>query len=246
MDHQPWLGPLWEAFVTGGLELDWHLGFARKATIRTVAGRLSADWRATAATLFNLRVGKFVREVVIDLPRLEPGASAELPAAITGAQRWFATLPSTPETLSSLQLGYHLAPSAGAPVYAIEALEERLPRLTGSTVYTRATSARLRTLTVHEGTRLVGIDGARPLTHDVLRVRRGLKNHLHLEAPPGLPLLGEGNPCFFAMHEGRFLLVAGRMRGELRVNQRVDSQYELLPGDVVEVQAAAKFRFEVG
>jgi hypothetical protein len=36
------------------------------------------------------------------------------------------------------------------------------------------------------------------------------------------------------------------MRGELRVNQRVDSHYELLPGDLIEVQAAAKFRFEVG
>jgi uncharacterized protein (TIGR02996 family) len=245
LDHQPWLGPLWELFVTGGLELDWHLGFARRATIRSVAGRLSPDWRATAATLFNLRVGKFVREVVIDLPRLEPGSSAELPASIAEAQRWFATLPSTPESLGALSLGYHLAPRAGTPVFALELLEQRLPRLKGTTVYTRATSARLRTLTVHDGTRLVGIDGVKPLTHDVLRVRRGLKNHLHLEAPPGLPLLGEGNPCFFAMNEGRFTLVAGRMRGELRVNQRVDSHYELLPGDLIEVQAAAKFRFEV-
>ncbi len=245
LDHQPWLGPLWDLFVTGGLEVDWHLGFARRATLRPVAGRLSPDWRATAATLFNLRVGKFVREMVIDLPRLEAGSSADLPASIAEAQRWFATLPSVPESLSALSLGYHLAPRAGTPVTAIELLEHRLPRLGGASVYTRATSARLKTLSVQAGTRLVGIDGTKPLTQDVLRVRRGLKNHLHLEAPPGLPLLGEGNPCFFAMNEGRFMLVAGRMRGELRVNQRVDSHYELLPGDVIEVQAAAKFRFEV-
>jgi hypothetical protein len=35
------------------------------------------------------------------------------------------------------------------------------------------------------------------------------------------------------------------MRGEVRVNQRIDSLYELLPGDVIDVQAAARFRFEV-
>jgi hypothetical protein len=57
--------------------------------------------------------------------------------------------------------------------------------------------------------------------------------------------MADGNPCFFSSNEARVQLVAGRMRGEVRVNQRIDSLYELLPGDVIDVQAAARFRFEV-
>jgi hypothetical protein len=35
------------------------------------------------------------------------------------------------------------------------------------------------------------------------------------------------------------------MRGELRVNHRIDALYELLPGDLIEIQGLARFRFEV-
>jgi hypothetical protein len=76
-------------------------------------------------------------------------------------------------------------------------------------------------------------------------VRRGTKTSLHLESPPGIPFMADGNPCYFASHDARVRLIAGRMRGEVRINQRIDALYELLPGDVFDVQGAARFRFEV-
>jgi hypothetical protein len=60
-----------------------------------------------------------------------------------------------------------------------------------------------------------------------------------------MPFLAEGNPCYLATGEGRVRLVTGRMRGELRVNGRPDALHELLPGDLLEIQGGARFRFEL-
>ena len=244
MDHQPWMGPLWEAFISGGLEIEWHLGFARKVAIRSVAGRMALDWRAVAATLFNLRVGRFIRELTIDVPRLEHTSASEVPTAILLAQQWLAAQPSTPITLRALMLGYQVTPPGAPPMVVLDALVGRCPQLKGCQVYLRAHSAKLRLLSQADGAKVTGIpEGVRSLA-GVVRVRRGTRQ-LHLESPPGIPFMADGNPCFFSSNEARVQLVAGRMRGEVRVNQRIDSLYELLPGDVIDVQAAARFRFEV-
>jgi uncharacterized protein (TIGR02996 family) len=244
VDHQPWLGPLWDAFINGSLEIDWALGFARRVTLRSVAGRLALDWRAVASTMFNLRIGRFVGELTVDVPRLEHTAAREVHQAIMQAQEWLAAQPSTPATLRSLQLGYQVGPFAEAPLPVSEVLIAKCPQLRGTSVYTRAQAAKLRVLSVSDGAKLTGIaDGVRLLT-GVVRVRRGTRA-LHLESPPGIPFMADGNPCFFSANEARVQLICGRMRGEVRVNQRIDSLFELLPGDVIDVQAAAKFRFEV-
>ena len=244
LDHQPWLGPLWEAFVSGGLELEWNLGFARKAAIRAVAGRLALDWRAVAAMLFNLRVGRFLRELTIDVPRLEHTSLAEVPGAILAAQQWLAAQPSTPATLRALTLGYQVTPPGAPSLQVYDGLLLKCPQLRGAQVYTRAHSARLRLLSQQDGAKVTGIpEGVRGLS-GVVRVRRGTRQ-LHLESPPGIPFMADGNPCFFSSNEARVQLITGRMRGEVRVNQRIDSLYELLPGDLIDVQGAARFRFEV-
>lgn len=243
MDHQPWLGPLWEHLISGALEIDWHLGFARRVTLRTTAGRLPLDWRSVCATLFNLRIGRFVRELVIDLPRLDQVPLGNVPEALVSAQRFLAALPGAPSTLQSLLLGYHVTPAA--PVQVLDELVARAPRLRGNLVYLRASGARLKLLSVHDGTQVSGlIEGVRPMG-GVVRVRRGSRTQLHLESPPGIPFMADGNPCYFATNDARVRLIAGRMRGEVRVNQRIDALYELLPGDVFDVQGAAKFRFEL-
>jgi uncharacterized protein (TIGR02996 family) len=243
VDHQPWVGHLWEHLVSGALEIDWHLGFARRVTLRTAAGRLPLDWRAACAGLFNLRIGRFVRDLVVDVPRLDQVPPGGVPEALVAAQRWLAAQPSTPSTLRSLLLGYHVG--AAPPVQVLDELVERAPRLRGALVYLRAAAARLRMISHHDGVQVTGLtDGVRLLS-GVVRVRRGARTHLHLESPPGIPFLADGNPCYFAANEARTRLIAGRMRGEVRVNQRIDALYELLPGDLIDVQGTARFRFEV-
>lgn len=244
LDHLPWLGPLWDAFVSGELEVEWQWGFVKRATLRTVAGRLPTDWRALVSTLVNLRVGRLVRGLVIDLPRLGSLSTVRIPEAVIEAQRFLATLPGLPATLERVSLGYHVATPASGPLTVTEELATRVPRLRGTPVYQRVSGVRLRVLSVADGVKLSGIDGSRILT-GVTRLRRGQRGQIFIESPPGIPFMADGNPCYFAFNEGRAQLVTGRMRGEVRVNNRIDSLYELLPDDVVDVQAGAKFRLEV-
>ena len=94
------------------------------------------------------------------------------------------------------------------------------------------------------GVVLNGIEENRVLA-GVTRMRRGQRNQLVLESPPGIPFMADGNPCYLSFTEGRAQLIAGRMRGEVRVNNRIDSLFSLLPDDVIDVQAGAKFRVEL-
>ncbi|GMU59566.1 MAG: hypothetical protein AMXMBFR34_13290 [Myxococcaceae bacterium] len=244
LDHLPWLGPLWDAFVSGALEVDWHLGFVRRATLRTVAGRLPIDWRASVTGLFNLRVGRFVRELTVDVPRLDSVPGPRVAEAIIEAQRFLASLPSLPSSLERVSLGYQIEQPSGPSIPVVDELAQRVPRLLGGEVYRRAGLGRLTLVWQAEGTRLSGLNDGRRLLSGVLRLRKGLRGQLHLESPPGIPFT-DGEPCYVTFTDGRVRLVAGRLRGELRVNHRIDAQYELLPGDLIELQGMARFRFEV-
>jgi uncharacterized protein (TIGR02996 family) len=245
LDHLPWLGSLWDAFVSGALEVDWHLGFVRRATLRTVAGRLPIDWRTAVTELFNLRIGRFVRELTVDVPRLSAVPRALIPEAVADAQRFLASIPALPTTLERVSLGYEVMQPGGASIAVVEELAERVPRLLGGEVYRRTGLARLTLVWQGDGTRLTGLDDGRRTLSDVLRLRKGIKGELHLESPPRIPFLPDGNPCYLSFNDGRVQLVAGCMRGELRVNHRVDALYELLPGDLIELPGLARFRFEV-
>jgi uncharacterized protein (TIGR02996 family) len=245
LDHLPWLGSLWDAFVSGALEVDWHLGFVRRATLRTVAGRLPIDWRAAVTELFNLRVGRFVRELTIDIPRFSSVPREWLRMVVFDAQQYLASIPALPTTLERVSLGYEVVQPGGAPMAVEEVLARRVPRLRGSEVYQRAGLARLTLVWQGDGARLTGLDDGQRTLGDVLRLRKGTKGELHLESPPRIPFLPDGNPCYLSFNDSRVQLVAGRMRGELRVNHRVDALYELLPGDLIELPGLARFRFEV-
>ena len=245
LDHGPWLGPLWDPFVAGELEIDWHFGFIRRATVRSAAGRLPTDWRALVSTLLNLRVGRFVRSLVIDLPRLQSLTPMQIPQEVVAAQHFLAELPSLPMTLERLSFGYHAAQPASGPLSVTEELALRLPHLRGAPVYQRVNGVRLRVLSTADGVKLGGIEGSRVLT-GVTRIRRGNRNQLFLESPPGaMPFMVDGDPCFLTITTGRAQLFAGRMRGEVRVNNRIDASYELLPDDVIDVLAGGRFRLEV-
>lgn len=244
LDHMPWLGPLWDAFVAGELEVDWQFGFVKRATIRTAAGRMPTDWRGLVSTLLNLRIGRFVRTLSIDLARLQNLTPLQIPEEVISAQKFLSELPALPVSVEKLSLGYHVAQPSSGPLSVTEELALRLPRLRGTPVYQRANAVRLRVLSVVPGVILSGIEGNRVLT-GVTRIRRGQRNQLFLESPPGIPFMADGNPCYFAFTDGRAQLITGRMRGEVRVNNRIDSLYALLPDDVIDVQGAAKFRLEI-
>ena len=244
IDHMPWLGPLWDSFVAGELEVEWQYGFVRRAALRTAAGRLNSDWRELVQMLFGLRVGRLIRSLTIDLPRYENLSPAQIPEAVVAAQQLLAGLPRLPSTLERLSLGYHVGQPGHGTLPVIETLAQRVPALRGGVVYQRGQGVRLRVLSKVPGAVLTGIEDSRILS-GVTRVRRGQRNHLHIESPPGLPFMADGNPCYFSFSDGRAQLIAGRMRGEVRVNNRIDALFYLLPDDVIDVQAGAKFRVEL-
>lgn len=240
LDHLPWMGALWDVFVSGELEVEWHLGFISRATLRTTAGRLPMDWKDALCQLLNLRIGHFVQSLVIDLPRLENLESPAISEALASAQHFLAQLPALPETLEHVSLGYE-ADSSSPPVETGSELVLRRPRLQGTPVYQRANGLHLKLVQKAPGTSLVGLETSRPLS-GVTRIRRGGPDQLIIESPPGIPLIASGNPCFFSFTNGRAQLVAGKMRGEVRVNNRIDALYQLLPNDVIDVSGAARFQ----
>ncbi len=242
VDHLPWLGPLWDAFVAGELEIEWQFGFIKRATLRTVAGRMPVDWRALVAQLLNLRIGRFIRSLTIDLPKLENAVSEPPSAQVATAQQFFLNLPALPETIEHLSFGYQVAQTPSS-IRASAALVLRLPRL-ASSIYAETTSVGLKVIHVTPSATLHGFEYDSRALRQVTRIRRGERGQLILESPPGIPLISEGNPCYFALAEGRVQLIAGRMRGEIRVNNRIDAQYELLLGDEIDVLGAARFRFD--
>lgn len=245
LDHASWLGPLAERLFQGELEIDWHLGFARRATFRQVGGHLPYDWHDAVSTFLRTRVAQFLRELVIDVPRLRGGQRPIELDEIVDAQRLLASLPELPQTLERLSFGYHLSDQPFR-IACLDALAQRVPRLRGTDVFSSARLARLRVISSPEGSKLIGIsEGVRSLTA-VTRVRRGSTTQLHFESPPGIPFIADGNPCHFAPSDGMWKLFTGRLRGEVRVNNHATSVFQLLPGDLISIQGGGTLRFEVG
>lgn len=244
LDHASWLGPLGDRLFQGELEIDWHLGLARRATFRQVVGQLPYDWHDAVSTLLRTRVAQFLRELVIDVPRLRAGPRPLQIEELVDAQRLIASLPTLPTTLERLSLGYRLA-ERPQRLACIEELAQRVPRLRGQDVFATVRQAKLRVLSTADGARLIGVsEGYRSLTA-VTRVRRSSHSQLHFESPPGIPFIADGNPCHFAPGDGTWKLFAGRLRGEVRVNNHTTSVYQLLPGDLISIQGAGTLRFEV-
>jgi uncharacterized protein (TIGR02996 family) len=242
-DDGLWLGSLWDRVLQGELEIDWHHGMVRRAAFRRAVGRVPFDWQDAVSLLLRTRVAQFLRELTIDLPRLRTERAVFDASELIEAQRYLVTLP-WPPTFERLSLGYVLD-GQGAQLAPIPELVRGIPTLREDAVFVRGRLSRLRLVSTVDGARVTGLEqGHRPLTA-VTRIRRDGKGTLHFESPPGIPFIADGNPCYFALHEQTWRLFAGRLRGELRVNQRVDAVYDLLPGDLIEIQSAGRLRFEV-
>jgi uncharacterized protein (TIGR02996 family) len=246
LNHQPWLGPLWPAYVSGALELEWRLGMVAKATVRSIAGQLPINYRQVVSALFGSRVGRLVRSLTVDVLRLESPGPAEEVGRLEEAAQVLVDLPHVPTTLEHISLGYAFRPRAQLVVPWPLALRKRLPRLAEAPLFLNARGARLTQVQVSDVARFVGLTGTTRALTDLTRLRKGERRDIHLETPPGMPFIAsDGNPCFFAPSEGGWSLTAGRLRGEVRVNGRNDAFFRLLPGDTIEVLGAGSLRFEL-
>lgn len=247
LDHQPWLGPLWQHFIAGELEIDWQLGLARSAVIRAVSRRPPPDWRGVLAHLCGLRVARFLRVLEIDVLRLERAGPDDAAARIERALTSLASQPRLPPLLARLSLGtrWSATPTDAPAVFASRAIVARAPVLAHQRIFGTSSRARLVLQRAAGGVTFVGIAGGTRLLAETIRLRRASPTQLHLETPPRLPMALDGRACFFAPDAVGWTLTAGHLRGELRVNGRVDSAYILVDGDAIELQGAGLLRYEL-
>lgn len=240
----PWLGPLRELYVAGALELSWHHGFIRGAQLRPVAGHLAFDWQAQVHTLVGLRVGRLLRSLSVDLPRLETGPTP-LDAQLRAAQAYVASVPSLCQHLRALSFGYRVGGVAAGAALSAELLAAA-PGLQPGPVFQVATAARLLVVERADGVRLTGCDGGARVLSEVTRARKADRRTLHLESPPGLAFFAsDTNPCYFALDAGTWSLMVGKLHGEVKLNGRAVRTAQLLPGDLLDFQGLAKLRFEL-
>lgn len=241
----PWVGSLRELFLAGALELDWRFGFIRKAQVRSVAGHLAVDWQQTVHALAGLRVGRLIRELVVDLPRLEQTA-LPLPEQLAAAQRFVASEPGLTRSLRALSFGYRISPTQEEPPQLSAELLATAPGLAAAPVFSVASGAQLRLLTQADGVRVTGVDGGVRALRELTRARKADRRTLHLESPPGLAFFAaDTNPCYFALEGGGWSLLVGKLHGEVRLNGRVVRSAQLLPGDVLDFQGLGTLRFEL-
>lgn len=251
IDHQPWLGPSWDVFLSGQLELEWRHGLLRRATLRAVAGKETADVAGTVGALTGLRVAIALESLVVDLVRLtppfhpaaDPGIAARGVSIVANAlQLELARRPVLP-LLRTLSFGTAVDPP-GFDVHPVPALLERYPHLGGQALLPLAKHVRLVVLDLASGTSITGVsDGQRELL-DVTRLRAAPDRRVHLETPPRLAG-ATYNPCYFARVGQGWTLFAGDLKGTLKVNGRADATWPLMAQDVIELPGAVRLRFEM-
>ncbi len=251
LDHQPWLGPLWDVFLSGQLEIEWRHGLIRRASLRAVAGKGSPDLAAALGSLTGLRVAAGLESLFVDLLRLSPSlhgaierapTDAELTSAATVLQHELAQRDALP-LLRTVCLGIAVDPS-GLDVPLLPELLERYPALRGQALLPLAKEVRLRVVEVARGYTITGVsDGVRELL-DVTRLRATPDRHVHLETPPRLAG-ATYNPCYFSRIGQGWTLHAGDLKGTLKVNGRADATWPLVAQDVIELPGAVRLRLEM-
>ncbi len=246
VDHEPWIGPLWDRFLAGELEIGWREGLIRTATLRAAAGRPPWDWGGALGVLLRLRVACALEELVLDLPRLLPEEGRCNPRDYDEAMAVIARSPVVPPTLRRCSLGHRESTTrALAPVFASELLSARVPALAGQRVVTDCTGTHLAVMSTAPGVRLTGLTGTHRPLNDVTRLRPDGRTLLHLESPHGVRFTPDGAPCFLSRAWGTWRLEAGRLKGQLKVNGRPGQAWLLVPGDELEIPGLARLRFEV-
>ena len=239
--HATWLEGLAREAATGQLELVWNHGFVQKAVLRAVPGFRQKPWPQLLAQLLSLRVCRFLRELVVDLPSLSEPPGADLYELFSHPA--FDRLP-WPATLDRLSFGYHEArPGEQEHLsWAEKRLRVRLPWLTGPVFL----SAKTAWAEVLGSPREEGQPSGRvPLGECCYLARDGERFYFH--TTEGLSPGVVDSIIRFEKAQGRWrLTLTSAESGLVRVNGfLVIRTWELLPGDEIQVPPGLVLRFSV-
>lgn len=217
----------------------WRHGVLRRVFISRPEWAGRVPWREALVEVLCARTSRFLEEVSLDLPRLEPDATA---AELTHLARELLALP-WPRWLTRLHFGLLAAPPA---VVTPQPLLDACPRLARAPLFHRADRARLVVESATDALALEGFDGASLELAEALRLRVFPKKVLFER--PQWPRYDSWPSWDFAFHDGRWFLMwrHGAPRSDdVKLNGMEFFNAALVAGDRVEVMEQLVLRFEV-
>jgi hypothetical protein len=216
---------------------DWHHGLLRRISVSRPEWTAAVPWRQALLEVLASRAARFLDEVAIDLPRLEPDSDLPRLARELFALPW-------PRWVSRLHFGLVAAPPMVVPPAE---LRERLPRLGHGPLFDSAEHGRLLVESAADTLELEGLDAGAIELREGLRIRVFPRKVL-LERP-SWPRYDSWPSWDFAFHDGRWFLTwrHGAPRSDdVRINGMEFFNAALVPGDRVEVLEQLVLRFEAG
>ncbi|MBE2249067.1 MAG: hypothetical protein IAE78_05900 [Myxococcus sp.] len=216
----------------------WRHGVLRRVSITRPEWAHAVAWREALLEVLVSREARFLEELSLDLPRLEPDASA---AELTALSNDLLTLPF-PRWLTRLHFGVMPEPP---PLVTPQALHERTPRLARAPLFRRTERARLVVEQTSDAIALEGFDGDGLELAEGLRVRV-FPRKVRFERPVW-PRYDSWPSWDFAFHDGRWFLTwrHGAPRSdELKINGMEFFNAALVPGDRLELMEHLVLRFE--
>jgi hypothetical protein len=215
---------------------EWRHGLLRRVSLNRPEWSAAVPWRQALLELLSSRAARFLEEIALDLPRLEPGGDLSALAAELLALPW-------PRWLKRLHFG--LLPQPPAMVGA-SLLGERHPRLSASPLFASAERGTLVLESISDAVTLEGLDATLAL-HEGTRIRVFPRKVLFER--PTWPRYDSWPSWDFAFHDGRWFLTwrHGAPRSDdVRINGMEFFNAALLPGDRIEVLEQLVLRFETG
>jgi uncharacterized protein (TIGR02996 family) len=228
VDDDAWLDGLWRESAAGDLEVQWRRGMIEAAVLRS--SQLSRGWPALILLrLVELRAARFLRELTIDLGALHRSARPEAAARLVAG--WVAKLPPMP-ALERLSFGYCLGQPQLEPILLPEPQRPRFPRLDPTApLFDCPARAVLEVLAIggpvegaNAGDRLEASGCHFAANDSGVLVDRGWAARGRIE-----------QRCRIVPGGLRSVLVTGREKPRIEVNGRQADQFELLPGDRIDV-----------
>ncbi|MCA3011688.1 MAG: hypothetical protein INH41_04730 [Myxococcaceae bacterium] len=220
----------------GWVGAEWRHGLLRRVSMSRPEWPGVVPWRQALLELLVSREARFLEELTIDLPRLEPDADLLALAHEVLELPW-------PRWLTRLQLGVVARPLA---LEAPPAVRQHLTRLRGGSLFSWGARARLVIESAEDALAIEGLDDGAVDLHEAARIRVFPKK-VRIERPTW-PRYDSWPSWDFTFHDERWFLTwrHGAPRSDdIKVNGLDAFNVALLPGDRVEVLGALVLRFEL-